>query len=883
MWNSSAQQGTSTAYGWDATKVRNMAYGENGKLYLVYEHAGVKVVNAQTGAFISDLNKTDISGGTIALADVAYFDGKVVACNIAASTASPVKVYVWDTETSAPRVLLSTTNFGGVARLGDHIGLYGSWQSGTISFGSGSTIINYNITNGVVSTTPTTVNVTTNGSTPISYTSGFKVQRTASGYDINGKGGYFTRLNANGQRQNYLTQSHAHGTGFSTFAFQGVDYALAKTFVSTTNYVGGAMDLFDLSSAWSSSAVATYPSVGLGTAPNTYGTGDAIASVQSNYVEAWVLSTGQGVAYFKSPTSSNPDPDPDPDPDPEPDDPTKLKREMRAVWLSAMGLDWPTNKINSQPATQRVLQQNELKTYFDKLKAANINAVFFHIRPTADAMYPSTIVPWSHYLTSWSQDSRGTNPGYDPLRFAIDEAHKRGLELHGWMNPYRYTANATNHPSSDYIQQQHPEWILDFGSDGRILDPGIPAVRQHLADITQEVVQNYPDIDGIVWDDYFYISGISTQDNTSFKAYNPNGLTRANWRRDNVNKTVALVYNTIQAANPGIRFGISPRGFWGMKQSDANQYGVTLPSGLVGADNYNAIYADGMAWLSQGTIDYISPQLYWATATVGSTTTDYNVLAPWWQNVANKFNRHFYSSHGLYRMYETAHNWGTDEIGRQIQKNRDVNKTSPGSIFFSTRDFFNTSKSVNVYVKNNYFQDPILPPVVSWKAGSAQPARVSNVAVSGTTISWNNSLTDVSFVVFAVPKSVGAITIKDCDYMLQRVWTKTNSATLSDISSLRSTHNFAVAVVNRYGAMSIPRFESSLSSSAPTTEMSAAYTIFASQAGLHIQVGKPEQISIFNLSGVLVYQAFIETDALINLPKGVYVVKVGMKTVKVIR
>ena len=547
------------------------------------------------------------------------------------------------------------------------------------------------------------------------------------------------------------------------------------------------------------------------------------------------------------------------------------QREFRANWVATVyNIDWPKTRITTPGnQTQINAQKAELITILDAMQAANMNAVFLQIRPMADALYQTQITTWSAYLTN----TRGVNPGYDPLAFAIEEAHKRGMELHGWMNPYRYTGGSTNHAATDYMRVQHPEWLLDFGSSGRILDPGIPAVRTHIAQVTKEVIVNYPDIDGIVWDDYFYISAITTgnQDAATFQNFNPQGLTIGDWRRDNVNKTVKEVFDSIQAVNPGIRFGISPRGIWSTSTAAANKYGVTLPAGITGADNYNSIYCDGLAWLSQGTIDYISPQLYWATFPTGAAGQDYNVLAPWWQSIANKYGRHFYSSQALYRGWEQA------EIGRQIDKNRAVNTTSPGSIFYNTSYFF--SDNYGPYLSNNYFQQKTLPPVITWKPNQALP--VSNVQRSGNTLSWNTTQTDGSFVIFAVPRELAPAPITGFSHMLTRHWTKNNTFDLSAYASIKETHGFAVSFVDRYENLSTAVYEYDIIS-ADAQSLKSAFKVFVKQGQLHLTLNQPEEVRIYSVGGVMVYQGHVQDKLLLSLPKGVYIVRINSETKKII-
>ena len=322
-WNASDQKGTLTKFGWDAGKVRNMTYNA-GKLYLVYNTSDIKVVNAQTGADLGNLDKTGISGGTLTLCDVKCCDGKIVACNLA--TAGEFRVYVWDNDNSAPRLLLSTTNFGGATRIGDYIGFYGDWTSGKLVFGhyasDATRIISYAITNGTCATTPTVVNATTDGSTMLNTGGSTRVYPGSNYYWIDGKNNHTTRLSSSGTREYYIDTEETWGTAFQTFTWKGSEYGVAMTFNTmegeswstqtdeqkAKNYTGGRMSLFKKDSEWSKPTICDeYPSAGLSsTIQNTNCTGNVIAAVNgTSGVEAWVLSTGQGIAYYLHGTASS--------------------------------------------------------------------------------------------------------------------------------------------------------------------------------------------------------------------------------------------------------------------------------------------------------------------------------------------------------------------------------------------------------------------------------------------------------------------------------------------------------------------------------------------------------------------------------------------------
>lgn len=318
-WNASDQKGTLTQYTWDAGKVRNMTYNA-GKLYLVYNTSDIKVVNAQTGADLGNLNKAGVEGGTLTLCDVKCCDGKIVASNIAtASKSESLRVYVWDDDQSNPRVLLNTTNLGGADRLGDYIGFYGTWSSGKLVFAnytsSATYIVSYAITDGTCATTPTVIQATTDGSTILNTGGSTRVYPVSDGYWIDGKNNHTTKLKSTGVREFYIDSEETWGTAFETFTWKGAEYGLAMTFNTmegeswstqtdeqkAKNYTGGRMKLLKKDSEWSKPTdCGDYPSAGLSsTVQNTNCTGNVIAAVNgTSGVEAWVLSTGQGIAYY---------------------------------------------------------------------------------------------------------------------------------------------------------------------------------------------------------------------------------------------------------------------------------------------------------------------------------------------------------------------------------------------------------------------------------------------------------------------------------------------------------------------------------------------------------------------------------------------------------
>ncbi len=508
------------------------------------------------------------------------------------------------------------------------------------------------------------------------------------------------------------------------------------------------------------------------------------------------------------------------------------KREMRSAWVTTVwGLDWPGTKIpvtGSQTSAIN-LQKNQFVTLINALKSANINTIFFQVRSECDAMYLSSYEPWSAYLLDARRMASDFTVAYDPLQFVIEECHKRGIEVHAWLNPYRFESTAKKYVghAGDY-RLSNPEWVLEYEGGGSILDPGNPGVRQRIADIVTEIVTNY-DVDGIVFDDYFYAYGgtPTTLDQYSQNLWNPAGMNLADWRRDNVNRMVADVYNAIQAVKPYVTFGLSPFGIWTTNQVVAESRGLTLPEGITGMDAYSAIYCDPVAWLEQGTVDYVSPQLYWPTTSVGQ---DYKKLAPWWSNVANKFRRHFYSSHSLSGLESSSYAPPADlksgrkdtidlqglslieyyskpveanlkaaptEWGAQIYWNRtsDMNG-APGSVFFRASQFYTTG-FIN-YLKSNEFQYRSLPPAINWKAYNNRSVP-SNLRIESEFFRWDSSEDNVRYVVYAIPNNqvgnVGNFTVNN--YILGISYEK--SFDLAPFSGITGTHTLAVSVLDRYG------------------------------------------------------------------------------------
>jgi uncharacterized lipoprotein YddW (UPF0748 family) len=358
-------------------------------------------------------------------------------------------------------------------------------------------------------------------------------------------------------------------------------------------------------------------------------------------------------------------------------------REFRGAWIATVdNIDWP-----SEPGLPVDQQKAELRQMLDQAAALNLNAVIFQVRPHADALYDSPHEPWSYYLTG--KQGRAPDPHYDPLRFAVEAAHERGLELHAWFNPFRAGHPAdTSALARGHVANQHPSWVRTYG-DYLWLDPGAAAARDHTHRVILDVVRRY-DIDGVHFDDYFYpypayADGAPFPDSASWARARDNGWTgsRDDWRRHNVNRLVDRLYRSIKATDPQVKFGVSPFGIWRPDH----------PPGVVGFDAYAQLYADARKWLREGWVDYITPQLYYRTDQHGYSNP---VMLRWWIE-QNWRDRHVWP--GLYtsrvRMPGNRH-WSARHLLGQIYTARS-HPAATGQVHFSMQALMPLPDSMLVY------------------------------------------------------------------------------------------------------------------------------------------------------------------------------------------
>lgn len=547
-----------------------------------------------------------------------------------------------------------------------------------------------------------------------------------------------------------------------------------------------------------------------------------------------------------------------------------IKREFRAVWVSTVYcLDWPTYSTGDalQGTSSLIVntQKFRLRQILDSMKQHRFNVIFFQVRPMSDALYNSSVEPTSSYLTG----TRGRKASWDPLEYAIEEAHKRGLELHAWVNPYRWAGSATVDWDTPWDQEvKQKGWILTSAS-GKILNPGLPEVEDHIVNVCKEIISNY-DVDGLVFDDYFYNSG--TPENSTagdWQTYRNSGtsMSMADWRRDNVNRMVKAVYDMVQETKPYVRFGISPAG---VASGGAADVGIDP---YVGASDwqYAGIYSDPLAWLDQGSIDYISPQLYWRT---NHATNPFGPLTRWWSNTAKHFGRHHYASHSISSLNDNSTTADWREYATQVQLSRDYSQDgAPGCVFFRSGFISGPNASgLGQYLENNKFKNEVLVPEITWKDHETYET-VSNISVDGNTLLWTG-LDDepVKYSVYAIPNDVDYEDAMRSDgdgisseYLLGVSYS--SSYTLPDEKT--NDYGYAVCILDKYGKEYAPQTMgvvgiNPVSNDGFALKMSGRTLRFTHTA---------ESVKVYSMAGMCVAQYRNIDEVELDLPDGIYIVK----------
>ena len=381
-----------------------------------------------------------------------------------------------------------------------------------------------------------------------------------------------------------------------------------------------------------------------------------------------------------------------------------LKAEIgfRGAWIATVAnIDWPSEAAIGDSA----IQQHEMTFLLDSLHSLGLNAIIFQVRPTADALYRSSFEPSSHWLTG----TQGSSLTWDPLAWTIEEAHKRHMEVHVWLNPYRVNLAKTDTSMicADHIWRKHPEWFWEYNKQW-YFNPGLDITREWICTVVADIVDRY-DIQAVHMDDYFYpypAGNLQLPDTETFRN-NPRGFTDIrDWRRDNVNRAIEEISRTIRECKDSVEFGISPFGVW--RNASVDSTGSATQAGIT---NYDDLYADIRLWIKEGWIDYVLPQLYWE---IGKKVADYEILAHWWANEVRGTSCKLYIGMAPYRLVESqkskvesgkANPWAT---GNEIKRQMDLNRTIPeitGECFYSARPLLRNPRGVCDSIKATYKTD----------------------------------------------------------------------------------------------------------------------------------------------------------------------------------
>lgn len=381
---------------------------------------------------------------------------------------------------------------------------------------------------------------------------------------------------------------------------------------------------------------------------------------------------------------------------------TSQEEDMRAVWIATIyNLDYPKEQNNEEAQKQEFLQM------LDNYQKAGINTVVVQVRPKADALYKSEINPWSEVLTG----TQGKAPTYDPMEFMIEEVHKREMEFHAWLNPYRVTTSGTtdvNKLSENHPARLNPDWVITYGN-ALYYNPEVEGVKQHLEDTVREIVQNY-DVDAIHFDDYFYPGNYPLPEGED-----KDGVV-ANNRRNHINEMVQRVSNVIKSINPEVEFGISPMSVW--KNSKTDPTG----SDTSGTEAYYYNFGDARTWIKNGWIDYIVPQIY---SEIGNSRTDYETLVAWWANEVNGTNVKLYIGQAIYK----------DNIAKEIDKHLEINEKYEqvqGNFYYSSRFLLSNTQGwvdrvLEIYNKPKYKLVEVTADMLTMRNGAG---------VSNSPITW---------------------------------------------------------------------------------------------------------------------------------------------------
>ena len=380
------------------------------------------------------------------------------------------------------------------------------------------------------------------------------------------------------------------------------------------------------------------------------------------------------------------------------------KREFRAAWIQSVN-----GQFRGMPTEK--LKQN-LIGQLNSLQKAGINAIIFQVRPEADALYASRLEPWSRFLTG--VQGKAPEPYWDPMQFMIDECHKRGMEFHAWINPYRTKTTLKSELAPNHVYNIHPEWFVTYG-DQLYFDPALPESRRHICMVVSDIDSRY-DVDAIHMDDYFYpypIKGKDFPDDASFARFGGGFSNKGDWRRSNVNVLIKKLHETIREIKPWVKFGVSPFGIYRNESSDP------LGSKTKGLQNYDDLYADVLLWAREGWIDYNIPQIYWH---IGHPVADYETLVKWWAR--NTENRPLFIGQSVMNTVQNADpkNPSINQLPRKMALQR-AYQTIGGSCQWPASAVVENAGKYRDALIAEYHKYPALPPVFDFMDNEA-PAKV---------------------------------------------------------------------------------------------------------------------------------------------------------------
>ena len=453
--------------------------------------------------------------------------------------------------------------------------------------------------------------------------------------------------------------------------------------------------------------------------------------------------------------------------------------ELHGVWVASVNnIDWPSAKNLSVKQ-----QKHEFTNLVEMHRKNGMNSLFVQIRPAADAFYQSSYEPWSEFLMG--KQGVAPNPFYDPLEFMIEETHKRGMEFHAWLNPYRAVFNIKSSSiTANHITNLKPEWFLVYG-DKKYFNPALKEVRDYFNKIVIDIVSRY-NVDGIHIDDYFYPYKIAGKEFPDYKFYKASQttLSLADWRRSNCDSIIKQLWFTINSLPKRVKFGVSPFGVWRNIEKDPN--GSFTKAGQT---NYDDLYANILLWLKKGWVDYCVPQLYWER---GHALCDYDTLLNWWAK--NSFGRQVYVGHGLYKAGTTPGYRDFNELPNEIINLR-KQQNIQGSVYFSSSNFIANINGWSDSLRLNYYSTPAIIPPMAWiDSSKPNPPTITSYPEGGYSFKYSGNTKIKGIAIFTGQSKASSVCKKIIfdpkeEYNLDDYYT--NSLTKIFIASLSVTNNLS--------------------------------------------------------------------------------------------